>query len=102
MLLGSFISSLLAGVFSRFLGRRHCVMIGMVVLIAGITVQVVTTTLGVLYLGRLVTGLANGIIMNFTFIYIAEMAPAHLRGVAYALAAGWVTLGSAIGAVSIS
>lgn len=101
MLLGSFISSLLAGIFSRFLGRRHCVMIGMVFLIIGITVQVVTTSLGVLYFGRLATGLGNGLIMNFTFIYIAEMSPAHLRGVAYALGAGWVTLGSSIGSVSI-
>ncbi|KAJ5817053.1 hypothetical protein N7447_009286 [Penicillium robsamsonii] len=102
LLLGSFISSLLAGVFSRYLGRRHCVMLGMVILIIGVTVQIVTTSLGLLYFGRLVTGLANGLIMNFTFMYIAEMSPAHLRGVAYALAAGWVTLGSGIGAVIIN
>lgn len=87
--------------FSRYLGRRHCVMLGMVVLIVGVTVQVVTTSLGVLYFGRLVTGLANGLIMNFTFMYVAEMSPAHLRGVAYAMVSGWVTLGSGIGAVSI-
>ncbi|KAJ5210158.1 hypothetical protein N7491_009966 [Penicillium cf. griseofulvum] len=102
LLLGSFISSLLAGVFSRYLGRRHCVMLGMVVLIVGVTVQVVTTSLGVLYFGRLVTGLANGLIMNFTFMYVAEMSPAHLRGVAYAMVSGWVTLGSGIGAVIIN
>ncbi|KAJ5814940.1 hypothetical protein N7474_006717 [Penicillium riverlandense] len=99
VLLGSFIASILSGVFSRFLGRRHCVMVGMLFLIIGVTVQIVTTNLGPLYFGRLMTGLANGLIMNFTFVYIAEMAPAHLRGVAYALAAGWVTLGSAIGYV---
>lgn len=74
-------------------------MVGMVLLIVGVTVQIVSTNLGPLYFGRLITGLANGLIMNFTFIYIAEMAPPHLRGVAYALAAGWVTLGSCIGYV---
>ncbi|KAJ5371958.1 hypothetical protein N7517_003964 [Penicillium concentricum] len=102
LLLGSFISSLLSGVFSRYLGRRHCVMLGMVVLVVGVTIQIVTTTLGLLYFGRLVTGLANGLIMNFTFLYVAEMSPAHLRGVAYALVSGWVTLGSGIGAVIIN
>jgi MFS family permease len=100
VLLGSFIASLLAGLFSRFLGRRHCVMVGMLFLIVGVTVQIVTTDLGPLYCARLMTGLANGLIMNFTFVYIAEMAPAHLRGVAYGLGAGWVTLGAAIGYVS--
>lgn len=99
MLLGSFIASLLAGLLGRFLGRRHSVMVGMVLLIVGVTVQIVTTDLGALYFARLVTGLANGLIMNFTFVYIAEMAPAHLRGVAYGLASGWVTLGTAIGYV---
>lgn len=76
-------------------------MVGMVFLIVGVTVQIVTTDLGPLYFGRLMTGLANGFIMNFTFVYIAEMAPAHLRGVAYGLASGWVTLGAAIGYVSV-
>lgn len=61
--------------------------------------QITTTSMGALYAARLITGLANGLIMNFTFVYIAEMAPAHLRGVAYALATGWVTLGAAIGYV---
>ncbi|GAD92005.1 major facilitator superfamily protein [Paecilomyces variotii No. 5] len=99
VLLGSFIASLLAGLFARFLGRRHSVMVGLVLLIVGVTVQIVTTNLGALYFGRLVTGLANGFIMNFTFVYIAEMSPAHLRGVAYGLATGWVTLGAAVGYV---
>lgn len=75
-------------------------MVGLVFLIVGVTVQIVTTNLGALYFGRLMTGLANGFIMNFTFVYIAEMSPAHLRGVAYGLATGWVTLGAAIGYVS--
>lgn len=74
-------------------------MIGMVLLVVGITMQVVTTNMVALYFARLITGLANGFIMNFTFVYIAEMAPAHLRGVAYGLATGWVTLGAAIGFV---
>lgn len=72
---------------------------GMVLLIVGITMQVITTNMVALYFARLITGLANGFIMNFTFVFIAEMAPAHLRGVAYGLATGWVTLGAAIGYV---
>ncbi|KAJ5984128.1 hypothetical protein N7481_006227, partial [Penicillium waksmanii] len=54
---------------------------------------------GVLYLGRLLLGFANGFLVTFSNIYTAEAAPAHMRGVMVALFAYWVNIGSIMGSV---
>ena len=100
VLLGTFVASLLAGLIGKCVGRRHSIMLGSVILVVGVTLQIVTTSIRVLYFARIVTGLANGTLMNFAFLYVAETSPAHLRGLAYGLSVGWVTLGSALGYVS--
>ncbi len=58
-----------------------------------------TTSVGVLYLGRILLGLANGFFVTFSNVYTAEVAPAHLRGVMVALFAYWVNIGSILGSV---
>ncbi|KAJ5784356.1 uncharacterized protein N7503_009568 [Penicillium pulvis] len=97
--LGSFVSSLVAGYFSAFLGRRHALWLACVVNAVAVGIQIGTTSAGVLYFGRLLLGFANGFLVTFSNIYTSEVAPAHMRGVMVALFAYWVNIGSILGAL---
>ncbi|KAJ6083492.1 hypothetical protein N7467_007627 [Penicillium canescens] len=97
--LGSFLSSLLAGLFSQFLGRRPALWMACVLNAASCAIQITSTSSNILYIGRLLLGFANGFFVTFSNIYTAEVAPAHLRGVTVALFAYWVNAGSIIGTV---
>lgn len=95
--LGSFLSSLAAGPFSSFLGRKPALSLARGLNAIACAVQLGTTNKGVLYLGRLLMNLANGFFVTFSSVYTFEVAPAHLRGVTVALFAYWVNIGSIIG-----
>ncbi|KAJ5669506.1 hypothetical protein N7462_010576 [Penicillium macrosclerotiorum] len=97
--LGSFVSSLVAGFFSSYFGRRHALWLACIVNAIACGIQIGTTSPGVLYFGRLLLGFANGFLVTFSNIYTAEVAPAHMRGVMVALFAYWVNIGSILGAV---
>jgi len=97
--LGSFVSSLVAGFFSAYLGRRHALWLACVVNAVAVGIQIGTTSAGVLYFGRLLLGFANGFLVTFSNIYTSEVAPAHMRGVMVALFAYWVNIGSILGAL---
>ncbi|KAH8904649.1 sugar porter family MFS transporter [Coniochaeta sp. PMI_546] len=97
MLLGAFISCFATGPLGSVLGRRWCIMFGVLLLIASIIMMIVTTSMGVLYFARLVMGFGNGLVMTFTMVYVSEIAPAKLRGLAYGFMTTWITAGTAIG-----
>jgi MFS family permease len=85
MTLGSFISSLVAGFFGAYLGRKDGLWLACALNAIAVAIQIATTSKGVLYLGRLLLGLANGFLVTFSNVYTAEASPAHLRGVMVAL-----------------
>lgn len=69
-------------------------MVALVILVIGVTIQIVTTSMGALYVARVITGFSNGMLMSFTMVYVSELAPAKFRGLAYGLLSSWVTLGT--------
>lgn len=89
----------MAGVFSRFIGRRHALWIACALNAVACAIQIGTTNKGVLYFGRLVLGFANGFLVTFSNVYTAEASPAHLRGIGVALFAYWVNIGSIFGSI---
>ncbi|KAK0648090.1 general substrate transporter [Cercophora newfieldiana] len=97
MLLGAFLSCFAAGPLGSYMGRRWCIVLGTGLLVASVTMMIVTTSLGLLYFSRLVMGFGNGLVMTFTMIYVAELSPAKLRGISYGFMTTWITGGSAIG-----
>ncbi|KAK4546371.1 hypothetical protein LTR36_002048 [Oleoguttula mirabilis] len=97
--LGSFVSSLAAGPFSSYLGRKPALWTACALNAVACAIMLATTDTGVLYLGRLLMGFANGFLVTFSNVYNSEVAPAHLRGVMVALFAYWVNVGSIIGSV---
>ncbi|RDW72534.1 uncharacterized protein DSM5745_07706 [Aspergillus mulundensis] len=96
--LGSFVSSLVAGAFSSYLGRKQALWLACIVNAVACGIQIGAPSAGVLYVGRLLLGFANGFLVTFSNIYTAEASPAHMRGVMVALFAYWVNIGSIIGA----
>ncbi|EME86713.1 uncharacterized protein MYCFIDRAFT_29572 [Pseudocercospora fijiensis CIRAD86] len=97
--LGSFLSSLAAGPFSSYFGRREGLWVACILGAVSCAVQLATKNTGVLYFGRLLMGLSNGFLVTFSNVYVSEVAPAHIRGVMVALFAYWVNIGSIIGSV---
>lgn len=97
--LGSFLSSLFAGAFATWLGRRQGLWVACALNAVACAIQIATTNKGVLYFGRLLLGFANGFLVTFSNVYTAEASPAHLRGVMVALFAYWVNIGSIVGSV---
>ncbi|OJJ07011.1 hypothetical protein ASPVEDRAFT_876447 [Aspergillus versicolor CBS 583.65] len=96
--LGSFVSSLVAGLFATYLGRRQALWLACLVNAIACAIQIAAPSAGVLYLGRLLLGFANGFLVTFSNIYTSEASPAHMRGVMVALFAYWVNIGSIMGA----
>ncbi|KAI1412546.1 general substrate transporter [Hypoxylon sp. FL1857] len=96
--LGAFLSSLVAGAFAHFFGRKVALWIACVLNAVACIIQISTTDKVAVYIGRLILGLANGFLVTFSNIYTAEAAPAHLRAVMVALFSEWVNIGSIIGA----
>lgn len=97
--LGAFLSSLTAGSFAHFFGRKPALWLACLLTAVGCAIQIATTDKGVVYLGRLVLGIGNGFLVTFSNIYTAEASPAHLRAVMVALFSEWVNIGAIIGAV---
>jgi len=97
--LGSFFSSILAGAFAHFFGRKVALWLACLLNLIGCVVQIATDKKGVIYLGRIILGIGNGFLVTFSNIYTAEAAPAHLRAVMVALFSEWVNIGSIVGSV---
>ncbi|RYP63926.1 hypothetical protein DL771_009038 [Monosporascus sp. 5C6A] len=96
--LGAFFSSLVAGAFAHFFGRKIALWLACVLNVIACAMQIASDQRVAVYIGRLVLGLANGFLVTFSNIYTAEAAPAHLRAVMVAMFSEWVTIGSIIGA----
>jgi MFS family permease len=62
--------------------------------------QVGTTNLAGLYVGRILIGVSNGFYITFANVYTAEVSPAHMRGSIVSLFGIWVSIGSILGAVA--
>lgn len=97
--LGSFLSSLLAGFFGAYFGRKHAIWLACVLNAIAVAIQIATTNKGAIYFGRLLLGIANGFLVTFSNVYTSEASPTHLRGVLVALFAYWVNIGSILGGV---
>lgn len=58
-----------------------------------------TDTIGGLYAGRLIIGLANGLLMTHSQLYIQEVMPAKYRGLGISVFQYWTSFGTLIGTI---
>ncbi|KAI1845923.1 hypothetical protein JX265_011181 [Neoarthrinium moseri] len=99
MILGAFIASFSAGFTSEYFGRKMSLWIACLGVVIATVMMQVTTSIGVLYAGRLIIGLANGLLMTHCQLYIQETLPAKYRGMGIAMFSYWISLGSLIGTI---
>lgn len=99
MTLGAFASSSFAGPIARFMGRRGCIWVASVLCAVANTIMMATTNIGALYFGRLLIGLANGMFMTFSQLYIQESTPARYRGLLISSFQVWTSVGTLVGTI---
>lgn len=78
--LGCFIGSLLSSFFCDYLGRKRAILSGAFIFALGGVMQTVSFELILLYAGRLVSGIAIGLLSMAVPLYLSEMSPKDLRG----------------------
>lgn len=80
---GAFFGALLTYGLSHWLGRKVCLMIASATFALGSGLQCGANHnrgLGILYAGRVLTGLGTGVASNIVPIYLSELAPPAIRG----------------------
>jgi SP family sugar:H+ symporter-like MFS transporter len=78
-------------------GRRPNLMLAAATLAVGAAIQAASSTIGVLLVGRVIAGVATGMIALCTPVYIAECSPSESRGFLVTFWQVGVTLGMLIG-----
>lgn len=99
MTLGAVIASGFAGPIASFMGRKSCLWFACVLCCVADAIMMGTKSIGLLYFGRLLLGIANGMLMTFSQLYIQETAPSRYRGLALAAFQCWTSIGSLVGTV---
>ncbi|KAH8659773.1 sugar transporter [Xylariales sp. PMI_506] len=77
---GEFIGAVCAFWVGQKVGLRGGLLVACCVVVVGCTLQVAGTHIGTMIAGRLVLGFAVGLISCFVPLYIADCAPAKIRG----------------------
>ncbi|GAB1315359.1 Major facilitator-type transporter ecdD (Fragment) [Madurella fahalii] len=99
MTLGAFLSSSTAGPIASIMGRKMTVWLSSVFCIVSNVIMMATTNIAGLYAGRLLLGIANGMFMTFSQLYIQECSPARYRGLMISSFQVWTSVGTLIGTV---
>lgn len=90
---GGAVGCLLGGPLGDRFGRRGTMQIGAVVAAVGTTLQTAAQEVAMLVVGRLVAGLAIGIVYFAIPMFISEIAPAEHRGLFVGLHAQFIGFG---------
>jgi MFS family permease len=81
------------GDISEMIGRRFTIIIGCIIYTVGVILQVASSSLALLVVGRLIAGLGVGFESAIVILYMSEICPRKVRG---ALVAGYqfaITIG---------
>ncbi|KAI8842472.1 sugar transporter [Chytridium lagenaria] len=79
-LFGCVAGALVCSFMADIIGRKYSIIAGGALFAAGGVVQCIASTLGPLYIGRVLSGLAIGVLSMVVPLYIAETAPPQIRG----------------------
>jgi sugar porter (SP) family MFS transporter len=97
---GTIIGTILTAPFAHKFGHKPAIWVAAAVSFVACGVQIGTSSLGGLYAGRIILGLANGFFITFSNVYTVEAAPPHLRGILVSFFGFWVNIGSLLGAIT--
>ncbi|KAI8957309.1 putative maltose permease [Daldinia sp. FL1419] len=104
MVLGAFVSSSSAGFTAKWIGRKLSLWVACIGVFASTALMQATTNIGGLYAGRLIIGLANGLLMTHSQLYVThtslqESVPSRYRGLGISFLTYWISFGSLIGTI---
>lgn len=91
------ISSFLAGHLADAIGRPKGMSCGALVFGIGAAIEAGSINLAMLFIGRLVTGVGEGLFLSTTVVYICEIVPAKGRGVIASAPQFFITMALVIG-----
>lgn len=77
---GSLLGSLVSSYLGDYLGRKQAIQIGSVIWIIGSIIQTASQNVGMLIVGRIVSGICVGITSTLVPVYQSELAPKEVRG----------------------
>ncbi|OTB03829.1 hypothetical protein M426DRAFT_59705 [Hypoxylon sp. CI-4A] len=97
MVLGAFVSSSSAGFTAKYVGRKLSLWIACAGVFVSTALMQATTSIGGLYAGRLLIGLANGLLMTHSQLY--GTVPSRYRGLGISSFSYWISFGSLIGTI---
>ncbi|EGW33541.1 uncharacterized protein SPAPADRAFT_151807 [Spathaspora passalidarum NRRL Y-27907] len=95
--LGSIGGAFIAMKTVDFFGRVRSLQIICLLWIVGSIIQITSSNLGQLYAGRIIEGIAIGHTTSIGPVYLAEVSPSPIRGLASCIFAGAVYIGVLIG-----
>jgi MFS family permease len=77
---GTFFGALFAGSLADMIGRRPSIIGACFIFMVGVILQVASTTVALLVVGRVIAGFGVGIISSTVILYMSEIAPRKIRG----------------------
>ncbi len=92
-------SSSFAGPIAVFAGRKVSIWAAALLCVVSNVLMMTTTSIGALYFARFLIGIANGMLMTFSQLYLQECAPARYRGLVLGLFQSWTSIGTLVGTV---
>lgn len=97
ILLSSSVSSLTSGHVSDRISRRYGILLGGVISLIGTVISACSPTFASLIVARLVTGIGMGQAISVTTVFLVEIAPVDIRGVAACFLQTYVVFGIMVG-----
>jgi MFS transporter, SP family, sugar:H+ symporter len=80
LLLGATFSSLVAAPLADMIGRKHSLNIALLIIFSGSCIQTGAVAQYMMIIGRLVVGVAIGLLSSIVPLYLAEISPQSIRG----------------------
>jgi sugar porter (SP) family MFS transporter len=93
VLIGAIVGAIVGGVFADRIGRRRSIIAAAGTFIVGTAIAAIAGDIFVLWIGRIVVGMAIGVASFVVPMYIAELAPPQTRGLMTSLNQVAVTVG---------
>ncbi|KAK7402689.1 hypothetical protein QQX98_011553 [Neonectria punicea] len=83
--IGLFISAFATGIISDFMGRKRTIIVACLVCISGVITQYFSTSIYMIFGGKLLSTLGFGLGHSLGPVFVAELAPTKMRGVCLVL-----------------
>ena len=77
---GTFFGAIIGGDIADFIGRRSTIIAGCTIFSIGVIMQIASTALALMVVGRLVAGVGIGFVTAVIILYMSEIAPRKVRG----------------------